>query len=249
MHTSNAVGKFTAEVLEVANLDEAALLQEHRIDLWIHDLFWTSITCTPCDLHDLLLGRLVTAGIVGSKEAVETINLLEQATCAKVLVKDEYRQEALKAAEISSGVKGERGILGFELNRFPLRRINWEPQWIQQMADALENKTPLYAATHSAHSSLVLCEGNILCLREDMARHNAIDKVVGWTEQKGIDRSNCILFTSGRIPVDMATKGIRAGFSVMASKALPTQQAVELAKNYRLTLLHISKRMGLVRFS
>lgn len=65
---------------------------------------------------------------------------------------------------------------------------------------------------------------------EDIGRHNALDKVLGWALEQGIPLGECIVYTSGRIPVDMVLKVIRAGVPVFASKAMPTAESVALAK-------------------
>lgn len=72
---------------------------------------------------------------------------------------------------------------------------------------------------------------------EDIGRHNALDKCIGYALLEQLDLSECILFTTGRVPTDMVQKVIAAGIPVLASKAVPTDQAIELAKKYHLNLI------------
>ena len=72
---------------------------------------------------------------------------------------------------------------------------------------------------------------------EDIGRHNAIDKAVGYGLKEQIPLSECILYTSGRVPVDMAGKSIAAGVPILVSKQAPTAQAVELARRYGLVII------------
>ena len=70
-----------------------------------------------------------------------------------------------------------------------------------------------------------------VCRMEDIGRHNALDKCIGYALLKQLELSECILFTTGRVPTDMVQKVIAAGIPVLASKAVPTDQAIELAKS------------------
>ena len=76
-----------------------------------------------------------------------------------------------------------------------------------------------------------------MCCREDIGRHNAIDKAVGYALIQGIDRGNCYLFTTGRMPADMVMKAVRAGVPLLASKTYPTDEGIALARKTRLTLV------------
>ena len=72
---------------------------------------------------------------------------------------------------------------------------------------------------------------------EDIGRHNAIDKVIGMALRDDVDLHTSILYTTGRIPVDMARKCIMAGIPVMVSKEAPTVESVLLSKRYGLSLI------------
>ena len=66
--------------------------------------------------------------------------------------------------------------------------------------------------------------GHILCMREDIGRHNAFDKVVGWAILHGVDLAKRMLYSSGRVPSDMASKAIRARIPILVSKSVATDR-------------------------
>ena len=96
---------------------------------------------------------------------------------------------------------------------------------------------PLYRATRAVHSCFVLHKGEIVFACEDLGRHNALDKAVGCAVLAGLPLAECVLYTSGRVPLDMVRKAIRAGVPVLVSKSMPTVQSAELAAEYGLQLV------------
>ena len=122
----------------------------------------------------------------------------------------------------------------------PLRgapQLDLQPEWVDALAAAMSAGLPLYQATHAVHSCFVLHRGHIFCACEDIGRHNALDKAVGSVMLVGVPLHECVLYTSGRVPVDMVRKAIRAGVPALVSKTMPTVQSLELAQEYGLQLL------------
>ena len=95
----------------------------------------------------------------------------------------------------------------------------------------------LHRQTKGTHSCYLSHRGIYQGVFEDIGRHNALDKAVGYALINGLSFQDCILFTTGRVPVDMVKKAVTAGIPVLVSKAVPTMDAVEMAKRYHLTLI------------
>lgn len=119
----------------------------------------------------------------------------------------------------------------------PLTPIDWKPEWIFSLADRIAEGMPLHEKTWGAHSCFLALGEQLLFSCEDIGRHNAIDKAVGYALKNGLSLEYCILYTSGRTPFDMTMKIIMAGIPVVAAKAIPMMDSVELAKKYRLTMI------------
>ena len=115
--------------------------------------------------------------------------------------------------------------------------IRWENEWIFDLARRFRAGMPLHRETFSAHCAFLQRRGKLLYAGEDIGRHNAVDKAVGFALLRNIPLSECVLFTSGRVPSDMVEKAVAAGIPVLASKASPTAEAVRLAQDAGLTLI------------
>ena len=124
----------------------------------------------------------------------------------------------------------------------PVTPVPWKKQWIFDLADCFANGTPLHSQTWATHSCFLACGGELLFQCEDIGRHNALDKAIGYALRHNIDLKKCVVYSSGRIPTDMAIKAIRAGIPVLASKASPSAEAVAMAKEYHLTLICAARR-------
>jgi len=130
--------------------------------------------------------------------------------------------------------------LGSPVELQPLRPVPGlalQPEWVQTLTAAMHAGLPLYRATRAVHSCFVLRQGTILFACEDIGRHNALDKAVGEMLLQGVPLAECVLYTSGRVPVDMVRKAIRAGVPALVSKSMPTIQSLELAAEYGLQLV------------
>ena len=142
----------------------------------------------------------------------------------------------------------ERPTLADEIVQ-PLPDFAWQPEWIYDLARAFREGARLYQATHGIHSCFLMHEGKILFCCEDIGRHNALDKAIGRALMAGIDLTQCVLLSSGRIPDDMIEKVIRSRVPVLATNAVPTDRAVELAKQFRVTLICTARPNGMDVFS
>lgn len=221
---------------------EEILLLEHLLEVSINDVPTYRLVCTPTQLPELVLGRMLSEGVITGAEDVDMIYLCQNGLRAKVFLKEPRKPKAAApmvetVASCCTGNRTVSDVFATGEPPQPVQPIAYQPAWIFSMAEALNSGMALYAATHSAHCSMLQCRGELLTTSEDIGRHNAMDKVLGWALCHGVDLRQCILYTSGRVPVDMTLKAIRAGVPVLVSKAMPTDKAVALAKAFGLTLI------------
>jgi len=115
---------------------------------------------------------------------------------------------------------------------------------LRMTQELFETPGDLFQSTGCAHSCALVTDGVVQCYREDIGRHNALDKVIGFALKNGIPISKSIVFTSGRVSQDYLQKVIKAGFRIVVSRAAVTASAVALARKENITMLGFVRRNG-----
>ena len=241
---NNAVTQRFTEVYADKDSDagcEREIVREHFLDVYVNERLTFRLTCTASDLAELVLGRLFTEGWIQGSSDVESLTLCESGKVARVFLRENLQEIDHKEASGREATccTGNRSFLerNGKKTLSELPQANWENGWIFALAEEFAKDSGLHRQTGGTHSCYLGMAGSCICHREDIGRHNALDKCIGYALRKNLNLSEVILFTTGRVPADMAQKVIAAGIPVLASKAVPTDQAVELAEKYHLNLI------------
>lgn len=219
------------------------LVTEHLLEVYINEVLTFKLICSPQYLPELVLGRLYSEGIIDSVDDAESIYICESGQRAKVYIKrknaevksQENYVETTMSCCTGNHVLNDYFVSGKALS--PLKKRDYSKEEILKIAERFEMDSPVHRETGAVHSCYLYHEGKIVFCCEDIGRHNALDKVIGFAIKSGIDLGRCMVYSSGRIPTDMTYKVIRAGIPVLISKSMATDRAVEMARTYNLTLI------------
>ena len=216
------------------------MLLENSLEIFVNGLYAGTVPCTPQYLAELVLGWLRAEGFINSLQEVSSVDVSADGTRAEVTLAD------VLPGQFAVNESGR-------YRPVPVNPIPWKKEWIFLLARDFEEIMPLRRETMAAHNCrLARGSGNeaeILFKCEDIGRHSAIDKVIGWAMRNGVDTKDCILFTSGRVSREMVKKVIRAGIPVMAGKGTISGRAVQLAKANSLTLIGYARQESLCIFT
>ena len=201
---------------------EMFLIEEHELSVIVNGSKAMKIVCTRDKLCELVTGRLFTDGYINGPEDISGLSFDDGENAVKVSLKGD--------------AVARKDMEGTCAARERSREPKYEMAWIFSLAERFEKDMPLHDLTCGTHSCILSKGGEILFECEDIGRHNAVDKAVGFALREGIPLSECILFTSGRVPVDMVEKIIAAGIPILVSKSVVTYDAAQLAKRYGLTV-------------
>jgi FdhD protein len=109
--------------------------------------------------------------------------------------------------------------------------------WLYRMTREINTMPSLYLEAGAIHGCVLCKEGTPVCYTEDVGRHNAVDKIAGWIYRHGVDPSDKILYTTGRLTSEMVIKTVRMGIPILVSRSGFTAWGVELARQVGLTLI------------
>lgn len=210
---------------------------------------------TPGDDFDLAIGFLIGEGVIRSREDVVTARYCAGATDEGV---NTYNVVDVRIADdvpiptrslernfyttSSCGVCGKTSVDAVRTQTtWPVRE---EPLVVSvavlaELPDRLRAAQRVFDSTGGLHAAaLATPNGDLTCVREDVGRHNAVDKVIGHATRTGeLPLRNAILMVSGRASFELVQKAVMAGVPMMAAVSAPSSLAVDLATETGLTLV------------
>jgi FdhD protein len=139
----------------------------------------------------------------------------------------------------SCGVCGKGALEAVAVDAPPVdSELRISAQLVASLPGRLRDAQPAFAQTGGLHATALFdANGAVLCVREDVGRHNAMDKVVGWAHTGGLlPLSDQILCVSGRVSFELVQKAAVAGCPMLVAVGAPSSLAVELAGDRRITL-------------
>jgi len=199
---------------------------------------------TPGDDEILVIGFLLTEGIIETISQVRSIDLEARDNHAMVFLSDDHECDWERLTRhlfsaSSCGLCGKATVDAILQSHPPIgQKPEFDPVVIQSAPDTMRGAQSNFESTGGIHASGIFSQdGKLLILREDIGRHNALDKVIGEGLIKGIDFTHCFLLVSGRISFELMQKAIAARIPLVAGISAPSSLAVSFAKTSNQTLI------------
>ena len=214
---------------------------------------------TPGDDFDLILGFLFAEQIIASTSDIRTIHpckdsaVLARGLVLKVLLEDMVTPNLEHvsrnfSSNSSCGLCGKLSIeqLSTRLPKIDCRAISTTAAIIKQLSPILKQQQPLFNHTGGLHAAaLFSTTGELITAKEDIGRHNAVDKCIGYGLRKNESTmAENILFVSSRIGFEIIQKAAVAGIPILAAVGAPSDMAVLIAEETGMTLIGFTKSTG-----
>jgi len=231
------------------------LAVEEPLEIRVGGLSLAVTMRTPGNDFDLALGFLLTEGLIGSASDVSTLmhcldqgedglptyNVVDVALSPGVTPPstDAARQSYITS---SCGICGKASIEAITTKRrydVEQDRAQVDPRVLAVMPETLRRHQVVFDSTGGLHAAgLFTGEGELLVAREDVGRHNAVDKVIGWAARENrLPLTGHVLCVSGRASFELTQKALMAGIPMLAAVSAPSSLAVGLATEAGMTLV------------
>lgn len=205
---------------------------------------------TPCNLQEFALGFCLSEGIVEQVSQLHAVRVHERLEGIELdldLVPD-AAQRLIKRSRAMEGRSGCGWCGAASLEHVvsvlePVSaQVRLERTALRAALDALPALQPLNATCGAVHAAAWCDErGNVLVVREDVGRHNALDKLIGALHAKTFEPDHGFVLLSSRASFEMVTKAARVGIAVVAAISAPTALAVALAEQADVTLIGFAR--------
>jgi FdhD protein len=235
------------------------LAAEEPLGIRVEGTALTITMRTPGDDVELAAGFLVGEAIVRGRDDINGIKVCDGTTCGHLDHSDGEIGNVVDIAlapgvAVASGARrsfmttSACGVCGKTsiddiciLPQAPLSAdaTVFEPATITSLPDRLRDAQRVFSSTGGLHAAGLFTQaGELLVVREDVGRHNAVDKIVGWAVlQDKLPLAGCALLVSGRASFELVQKAVLAGIPLLAAVSAPSSLAAELAEEAGLTLI------------
>jgi FdhD protein len=212
-----------------------------------------TLLCSPNNLKNLITGFLYTSGFLKDITSEKSVILDSERWKAMVeLTEDGLKEDYIFKRVYTSGCG--KGIL-FHNPLDMAMQIKYDDdicihnEKILDLMKTFQKQSDEHQATHGVHGGALATSEEILIFRDDIGRHNAIDKVIGEALYQHVGLSDKILLTSGRISSEILSKVLRCRIPMIAAVGAPTNQSVKIARKVNLTLAGLMRGSRMTIFS
>jgi FdhD protein len=232
--------------------EDDCVAEEMPIALLYNGVSFAVMMATPHDLEDFALGFSLSEGLVRSTAQLQQVDvqiLLEGIQLVMTVDAEAHgahlahQQGRLLPGRSGCGICGTRELEQAIRHSPPVGAgIAVTRSALENALSQLHSRQPMNAATGAVHAAAWADgEGNIQLVREDVGRHNALDKLIGAMRRHDVDAQAGMALVTSRASYEMVTKAASAGIGLIAAISAPTALAIELARSAGITLIGFAR--------
>lgn len=233
---------------------EDEVVVEYKLTIYLNGRYFISLLCSPEHLEELVYGYLYSEGVITAKEDILELNLNEDSGKAMVQIAREdlfsFSGDQLVGETTVTTACGKGRKVSFPVVRDgsdeKIEPLSVEAEDVFRLIRQFNKSSDLFLRTGGVHSCALCSATQILYARDDIGRHNALEKLLGRAMLDGLDLKDKVILTTGRMSSEIVDKVILRAVPVLISRSAPTDQAIDHAKKAGLKLIGFvrGKRMN-----
>lgn len=214
--------------------------EEFPLTIYINDIEFATLVCSPDHLEELALGFLASEGVIASKEEILSINLDERGGFCHIVLRKEVQTDHFQYTKrILGSCCGKSRQFYFQSDadtaKVSMTKQTLSPKQCISLMKEMQETSTIFKETGGIHNASIASPEATLVHRGDIGRHNALDKLYGYCISNHIPVRDKILVFSGRISSEVLTKAAKIGVGIVLSKSAPTDLAINLAHDLNIT--------------
>lgn len=232
-------------LLRVAGSDATSgsdrVVREAPLTVFLNDQEFVTLVCSPTAIEDLVAGFLLVEGIIEERSDLLDIRIKPEEGLVWVETgRDKTQVEELFLKRCLASCCGRGRSTVYFMNDANLRPVDATlvvtPEEIRRLDRAREELAVVFRATGGTHGAALCSIDDVIYFREDIGRHNAVDKVLGRAFLDGVSLEDKMIFLSGRVSSEIVVKAARARVPLIASRSATTDFALRLASELNITV-------------
>ncbi|SES93532.1 FdhD protein [Oceanobacillus limi] len=235
--------RFHGESPEVVDEEIAT---EFALTIVVNGDEFATMVCSPSDLQELVMGFLTAEGVIRFVEEVKDIAIDESMGFAYVeLYKELDVVETDHSKRVIGSCCGKSRQFYFKSDVKTAKTITSKLQLsVEQcyvLMEKLQRQSDQFKRTGGVHNAALATIDDLLAIRTDIGRHNALDKIYGYILQKRVSLKDKLIVFSGRISSEVLLKISKIGTGIVLSKSAPTDMALKLATDLGITVIGFAR--------
>ncbi len=223
---------------------EDFLTEEISLSIEVNNIEIVTLLCSNSNLDELAVGYLFSSGIIKGMEDVENLSIipiLRKKWLASIKLIDNMEVDLSNFVKIQNVGCGKGSVLMEKSEKSVNSRQNSEIKikgsTVLSLMKEFQARSETFLQTGGVHGAAIIKDEEFINFREDIGRHNAVDKVIGNLVMNGSNFEDKIIVSSGRISSDILYKVKKSRIPIIITKSAPTDSTVNVSRNENITLI------------